>query len=152
MIGVMTDRCMTYSSASAGRAPKPRGCDTCCVPALRAVGLKVPSEDFRLGEPIVLEIGRAVERSHYTVAVLTPRYLENDFLELENVLAVHLGAERHERRLVAIMREPTRPRIDLRARQWLDMTRDDEFDINVARLAYELSMPPTRGIPSGDDS
>ena len=41
--------------------------------------------------------GRAVESSTYTLAVLTPTYLESTFTELENVLAEHLGLEERER-------------------------------------------------------
>jgi hypothetical protein len=58
------------------------------VPRLRAAGLRVclDTDSFRLGAPIVLEMGRAVEGSRYTLAVLTPEYLESAFTELESVL------------------------------------------------------------------
>jgi hypothetical protein len=31
----------------------------------------------------------------------------------------------------------------MRARLWLDMTDGDEFGENIARLVYELQLPPT---------
>ena len=45
-----------------------------------------------------------------------PRLLAGNFTELESVLAEHLGLEASERRLVAVMREPCRPRLGIRAR------------------------------------
>ena len=98
----------------------------------------IDHRDFRLGVPLVLEMARAVEQSRYTLAVLSPAYLDSNFTEIENVLAEHLGLERSQRRLLAIMRQSCTPRLGMRARLWLDMTDEDEFEMNVERLAYEL--------------
>jgi hypothetical protein len=97
------------------------------VPQLLAAGLAVCVDyrSFRLGRPLVLEMARAVEASRYTVAVLTPRYLESSFTELENVLAEHLGLEEAAYRLVAVLRERCEPRLGMRARLMLDMTSDN---------------------------
>src|SRR3712207_5181280 len=77
------------------------------VPALDAAGLRVcvDHRDFRLGYPIVEEMGRAVEQSRCTVAVLTPAYLDGRFGMLENALAEHLGLEEGGRRLLYVLRE-----------------------------------------------
>jgi hypothetical protein len=91
---------------------------------------------------VVLEMARAVEESRYTLAVMSPAYLTSNFTELENVLAEHLGLEKSQRRLLAIMRQDCEPRLGMRARLWLDMTDDDEFETNLARLVYELRQPP----------
>jgi hypothetical protein len=114
------------------------------VPRLGSEGLRVclDVESFRLGAPLVLEMGRAVESSTYTLAVLTPTYLESTFTELENVLAEHLGLEERERRLIVVMREFTRPRLGMRARTWLDMTKDSTFEQDVATLCRQLRMSP----------
>jgi hypothetical protein len=111
---------------------------------LEAEGLRVCIDyrDFRLGAALVLEMARAVEQSRYTLAVLSPAYLESTFTELENVLAEHLGLEKSERRLLAILRQPCTPRLGFKARLWLDMTDDEEFDLNVQRLVDELRLPP----------
>ena len=50
--------------------------------------------------------------------------------------------ENSQRRLLAVMREYCKPRLGMRARMWLDMTEDDEFDDNVERFVYELKQPP----------
>jgi hypothetical protein len=112
------------------------------VPMLGLEGLRVDVESFRLGAPLVLEMGRTVELSTYTVAVLTPAYLESTFTELESVLAEHLGLEERKRRLIVIMRESTRPRLGMRARTWLDMPNDATFDPDVATLCRQLRMSP----------
>ena len=78
------------------------------------LGVCIDYRDFRLGAPIVLEMARAVEQSRYTLAVMSPLYLESNFTELENVLAGHLGLEKSQRRLLAIMRQPCTPRRESR--------------------------------------
>ena len=116
------------------------------LPRLENVGLRVCIDyrSFRLGAPLVTEMARAVEESRYTLSVLTPRYLESNFTELENVLAEHLGLEKSQRRLLAILREACTPRLGMRARLWLDMSDGDEFETDIERLVYELRQPPDK--------
>ena len=116
------------------------------VPALEKIGIKVfiDYRDFRLGAALVTEMARAVECSRYTLAVLTPGYLQSNFTELESILAEHVSLERSERRLLAVMREDCIPRLGIRARPWLDMTDDEEFQDNVVRLAHELKLAPSK--------
>jgi TIR domain len=97
---------------------------------------------FRLGSPLVLEMARAVEQSRYTVAVLSPAYLESTFAELENVLAEHLGLEQAQRRLLAVMREPCKPRLGMRARLSLDVTDGSTVHEQLTRLVDELRREP----------
>jgi hypothetical protein len=113
-------------------------------PRLEAEGLHacIDYRDFRLGAPLVLEMARAVQQSRYTLVILSPIYLTSNFTELENVLAEHLGLEKSQRRLLAVLREECTPRLGMRARLWLDMTDDDEFETNLARLVYELRQAP----------
>jgi hypothetical protein len=115
------------------------------VPRLREAGLAVclDVDSFRLGAPIVLEMGRAVEASRYTLAVVTPAYLEGAFAELESVLAEHLGLEERRRRLLIVNREPAHARLGIRARLGLDMTDDAEVDAQLDRLVEEIRRPPT---------
>lgn len=108
----------------------------------RAIRVCIDSQ-FSLGRIIINQMERAVENSRYTLAVLSPAYLESNFAELENYLAEHVGLELGERRLLAVMRESCRPRLSMRARLWLDMQNADETDANVDRLVRELRLPPT---------
>jgi hypothetical protein len=114
------------------------------LPRLEAGGLRacIDYRDFRLGAPVVMEMARAVEQSRYTLAILSPAYLASNFTELENVLAEHLGLEKSQRRLMAVMRQACAPRLGMRARLWLDMTDDEGFEVNVERLVCELRRAP----------
>jgi hypothetical protein len=116
------------------------------VPRLKAEGLRafVDYKHFKLGTPLVLEMARGVESCCYTLAVLSPKYLESNFTELENVLAEHLGLENSERRLIAVMIETCKPRLGMRARLWLNMMSDAEFDANIDTLVNALREPPTK--------
>jgi|RhiMetdeSRZDD1v2_1073273.scaffolds.fasta_scaffold40620_2 caspase domain-containing protein/TIR domain-containing protein len=114
------------------------------LPKLEAEGVKtcIDYRDFRLGAALIKEMQRAVLQSRYSLAVLTSAYLQSNFTDFENVLAQHLGLEKGQRRLLAIMREECAPELRLRAQLWLDMTNDDEFEMNVQRLVYELRQSP----------
>lgn len=116
------------------------------VPRLRADGLAVciDTDNFRLGAPLVLEMERAVQCSRCTLAVLSPRYLDSGFTELESVLAEHLGLERAQRRLIAVMYEQARPRLSLRARLYLDMTDVRGFEAAAVKLCAELRRDPSK--------
>jgi hypothetical protein len=111
---------------------------------LRRAGLTVclDVDSFRLGAPLVLEMERAVEESRYTLAVLTPAYLQSSYTQLEGVLAEHLGLETSEQRLLVVRREPCEPRLGLRARLWLDMQSCDETDRNMDRLVHVIRQSP----------
>jgi hypothetical protein len=87
-------------------------------------------------------MARAVEQSRYTIAVLSPAYLESNFTEIENIMAEHLGLETAELRLVGVMRERCKPRLGIRSRLWLDMTDDSLFISNIERLASHLRLKP----------
>jgi hypothetical protein len=110
------------------------------VPALRSRGLRVfvDYESFVLGRPLVLETARAVEVSRYSLAVMTPRYLEGTFLELENVMAQQLGQAQTDRRLLGVLREPCHPRLDARMTLILDMTDDEAFPEQLELLVAAL--------------
>ena len=115
-------------------------------PRLKAEGLKVCLDvvDFRLGEPVIHEMERAVVESRYTTAVLTPAYLSSNFADFENVIAQHLGLEQSQRRFLGLLREPCTPRLGIRALYYLDMTDDEEFELGVTRLAAQLRERPDR--------
>jgi hypothetical protein len=114
------------------------------LPRLKAAGLKVSIDhlDFRLGAPIVTEMERAVIQSRYAVGVLSPNYLKSNFTDLESILAQHIGLEQSQLRFIGVMREDCKPRLGIRARYYLDMTDEDEFETAVARLVAQLRQSP----------
>ncbi|HEY4337780.1 MAG TPA: toll/interleukin-1 receptor domain-containing protein [Puia sp.] len=113
-------------------------------PALEAQGLRVciDHRDFRLGRTVITEMERAVETSKFTLAILSPVYLESGFTELENVLAQTLGLEKAQRRLIGVMYQRCDPRLSLRASIWLDMTDAEQYAANLPRLIRELHSSP----------
>ncbi len=116
------------------------------LPRLEAQGIRacIDYRDFRLGAMLIDEMERAVVHSRYSLAVLTPAYLESNFAEFENALAQHLGLEKDQRRLLAVMREECKPELRMRAQLWLDMTDNGEFETALQRLVYELRLPPEK--------
>lgn len=114
------------------------------VPRLKAEGLRVFIDylDFRLGAPILTEMERAVVQSRYTVGVLSPNYLKSNFTDLESILAEHIGLEQSQQRFIGVMHEPCKPRLGIRARYYLDMTDEDEFEPALARLVAQIRQPP----------
>jgi hypothetical protein len=113
------------------------------VPNLESEDLKifVDHRDFRLGANLITEMTNGVEKSRYTIAVLTPSYLKSGFTEFESILAEHLSLEKSQRRLIVIMREKCKPRLSMRAKLWLDMSNDAEFLVTFPKLVSQLKMP-----------
>ena len=114
-------------------------------PRLRAAGLEVclDVDSFRLGFPLVPEMAQAVEQSRYTLAVMTPAYLQGSFTEVERVLAEHLGLTASRQRLLVVRREPCEPPPGLRVRLLLEMQDDVEAERNMARLLDVINSSPT---------
>ena len=116
-------------------------------PTLEARGLSgmIDYRDFRLGAPLLSEMVRAVEESRFTLAIITPLYVQSNFTELENIMAKHLGLEKSETRLIGIIRDENteldQVRLDIRASLMLDMSDDDEFEVLIDRLVDAIKAP-----------
>jgi len=113
------------------------------VPALDTAGVRVcvDDRDFQLGASVVLEMERAVAQSRYTLAILSPAYLTSTFTEIENALALHVGLERREPRLLLVLRQPVQlpPRLSMLVS--LDATDPARWEAVVARICTELQRP-----------
>lgn len=114
------------------------------VPRLEQLGLRLCLEnrDFRPGHPRIREMERAVTRSRYTVAVLTPSYLDGGFEDFQALLAQHQNLETRMVRFVPIVRRACRPALGVRMTELLDLSREPEVDANLERLALVLRQPP----------
>ncbi|NEO94044.1 MAG: TIR domain-containing protein [Moorea sp. SIO3G5] len=114
------------------------------LPYLESQGLKVYLDiRFRLGVPIITSIEGAIERSRYTLVVLSPAYLQSSYAQFENVASEHWGLEESKYHLIPILRVECTPRLGLRMLPLLDMTDHDEFETNIKRLLYQLWQPPS---------
>jgi hypothetical protein len=109
------------------------------IPYLESQGLKV-SVDFRfpLGHYFINCMEKAIQQSRYTVLIISPAYLESTYTEFQNIAAQQLGLEQRQPRLISLMREECQPRLGLRTLFFLDMTDEDEFEMNIERLVYQL--------------
>ncbi|MGL5508066.1 MAG: caspase family protein [Microcoleaceae cyanobacterium] len=114
------------------------------LPYLESKGLKVNLDiRFPLGPTKIIKMENAVQKSRYTLIILSPTYLKNSFTNFENLMAQHLGLEQSKNRLIPLLREPCNPRLGLRILFMLDMSDEEEFDINMERLVYQLKQTPT---------
>jgi hypothetical protein len=113
------------------------------VPKLESLGLRLSlaHRDFRLGSPRIREMERAVEASRYTLAVLSPQYLEGAFEEFETLLAQHQSLEGRAPRFIPLMRRECRPALGIRTTEWLDVTDAALEDATLQRLALRLREP-----------
>jgi len=109
------------------------------IPYLESQGLKV-YVDFRfpLGHYFINCMEEAIQQSRYTVLVLSPAYLESTYTEFQNIAAQQLNLEQKQPHLIPLMREECQPRLGLRTLFFLDMMDEDDFEVNVKRLIYQL--------------
>ena len=114
------------------------------VPRLEQLGLRLCLEhrDLEPGEPLISELERAIGESRYTVAVLTPSYLDGGFERLHSLLGQHQGWEMGVERFIPIMRRPCRPALGVRAKAVLDFGCEPEVEGRLQRLAEKLRRPP----------
>jgi len=120
--------------------------ETVLVPRLEQLGVRLCLEyrDFRLAQPRIREMERAVTHSRYTIAVLTPGYLEGGFEDFQSLLAQHQSWETRVARFIPVMRQPCRPSlgVQLLLQPMLDLSNDSEVDAGLQRLALALREPP----------
>jgi hypothetical protein len=114
------------------------------VPRLEQLGLRICLEhrDFRLAQPRIRELERAVAHSRYTVAVLTPSYLEGGFEDLQALLSQHQSWETRVARFIPVIRRTCRPPLGARTTSLLDLRCDLAVDAGLQRLARELRKQP----------
>jgi len=118
---------------------------------LPAVGLppeRVLTRDrFRPGAAVVQEFQRAVDGSRFTVVVLTPAYLTDDWSVFGEQLASHAAVADGRDRLIPLLLQPCRIplRVDFRVR--LDCTDRARWEPEIARIRELLDQPE----PSAED-
>jgi hypothetical protein len=104
-------------------------------------------DELPLGGLVASEIDRGVSRSRYTVAVLSPAYLEDRWAGFGAELASHLS--RHDARVVPLRLVDCELPLRLDTRVALDFTDKGRWAWETARLRELLSHPPkaTEAIP-----
>ncbi|HEU4730389.1 MAG TPA: TIR domain-containing protein [Kofleriaceae bacterium] len=90
-------------------------------------------DDLRLGVPIVRELERGVSRSRFTVAVISPAYLEDRWVVVGEQLATHLST-RGGHIIIPLHLADCELPLHLEARVSLDFTERTKWDSQAARL------------------
>src|SRR4051812_42781212 len=107
--------------------------------------LELPSDrvllvdELPLGGLVVSEIDRGVSRSRYTVAVLSPAYLEDRWADFGVELASHLSLK--DARVIPLRLIDCEPPARLEARIALDFTDKGRWQWETARLRELLRTP-----------
>jgi hypothetical protein len=104
----------------------------------RGVRVCVEGRDAMLGQTRLGEVERLVSTSRFTLPVLTPRFSQGRFEELQAMMAQQLGIEDGRARLIPIVREPCEARLGLRMLVHLDMIRDENVIPGIDRLVRAL--------------
>jgi hypothetical protein len=110
------------------------------VPELEAkqVSVCIDYRSFELGTSIIESMANAVESSRFTLAILSPRFLESGFTTLERIMAQHLGLEESRRRLIGLILEECVLPLELRPFLLLDATHGSVGDDRLDRLVRTL--------------
>ena len=116
------------------------------LPALGLPAEKVITKDtFAPGMPIVEEFERAVGHSRYTVLVLTPAYLADEWSLFADQLASVAATSGARDRLVPLVLQPCQPPLHIDARVALDLTEGSRWEQEIARLRALLDRPEPEG-------
>ena len=93
------------------------------VPELEAKRVRVCIDyrSFELGRSVIESMATAVESSRFTLAILSPRFLDSGFTTLERIMAQHLGLEERHSRLIGLIFEECAPPLELRPFLLLDL-------------------------------
>jgi hypothetical protein len=123
------------------------------VAALEAEGYRVAIDerDFSANASFLQEMERAIRQSRFTVAVISPRYLESGNTEEEAIITKVLDLTDRKRRLIPLVIEPVALPVWLYGIVGIDWTKRDPlvdpFDKLTATLGAPLSFsrPPSAG-------
>jgi hypothetical protein len=87
-------------------------------------------------------VGLAIASSRYTVAVLSPSYVDDDVDGLRAMVARHRLLEPGAPRLVPLLRQPCRVELDACMTSLIDLTHNRELLAGFQRLLLTLREPP----------
>jgi AcrR family transcriptional regulator len=106
-------------------------------------------DDFQPGAALVAEFERGVSSSRYTLLVLSPAYLADDWAIFGEQLAAFASVSERRRHLIPLLLEPCELPLHLEFRVQLDCRTQASWDSEIARLRALLERPaPAReGIP-----
>jgi len=112
---------------------------------LAALGLSadriITKQGFCPGASLTKEFERAVKRSRYTVLVLGPAYLSDEWSMFGEQLAAHASVAEPSNRIIPLLKEKCELPLRIDFRVHLDFTDEDSWEVGVARLRDLLAQP-----------
>ena len=116
---------------------------------LPALGLSpervITKRDFQPGAAIVAEFEHAVASSRYTLVVLSPSYLVDEWAAFGGQLASYSSIAEQQNRLIPLVLKPCELPLHVEFRVRLDCTNTSNWESEVSRLRTLLNQPdPTR--------
>ena len=114
------------------------------VAALEADGYRVAIDerDFPANASFLKEMERAIRQSRFTVAVISPRYLESGNTEEEAIITKVLDMGDRKRRLIPLVIEPVSLPVWLYGIVGIDWTKRDPLVDPYDKLKATLGTPP----------
>jgi hypothetical protein len=124
------------------------------LPRLESVGLRVciDTRDFEIGTPSLVNMEAAVDRSHYTLLVLTPAWVESEWTDFESLLGGTSDPGGRRRKLFPLMLEDCEPPRRISGLTWAEFRQPDEHVDQFDRLLRQLreSVEPIQ--PTAEDT
>jgi hypothetical protein len=112
------------------------------LPALGLPADRVLTRDrFKPGGPVVEQFEDAVRDSRYTVVVLTPAYLADEWSTFGEQLAAYAAVAGGHDRLIPLLLEPCTIPLHVEFRVRLDCTQPARWDQETARLRELVDQP-----------
>lgn len=117
------------------------------LPRLERAGLRVciGERDFEIGVPRLVNIERAVDESRYTLIVMTPKWIDNEWNDFEGLLVGSADPSGRKGRLKPCKLEPCEPPRRIAMLEYADLTDPDTRDMQLARLIRSLECEKSTG-------
>jgi hypothetical protein len=112
------------------------------LPALGLLGSRcITHETFVPGAPLASEFERAVRSSRYTVLVLSPAYLRDEWTKFGELLTTHVAVGSGTEHLIPVLLEDCEPPLHVDFRVRLDCRKQANWEKEIARLRQLLETP-----------
>lgn len=101
----------------------------------------ITRQAFRPGAPLVTEFERAVTSSRYTILILSPAYLADEWSSLGEQLASYLTIDQQQERLIPLRLEPCAVPLRINFRVGLDCINQANWESEISRMRALLNQP-----------
>lgn len=120
------------------------------LPRLEAAGISVciDERDFDIGVPSLVNMEQAVERSGKTLLVITPAWVNSEWTAFESLLVQGSDPAGRRARLIPLVREQADMPARIRMLTYVDFTREQNWEKQLARLIGALGKSAAASAPA----